>query len=156
MPRSLSTSSLSRNCFLPPGSIVPVSSRSRSLRVLLPWSTWATMQKFRNRSSGISDILFSRLPTIFDDEAWRVGEQDQDGQIGRLDARRACKIANGALLIGRRHGRISPPKPFSLSYHVKQFERQFERLRILINSHDASPSLSETTALVAPHSLPSA
>ena len=39
--------------------IVPVYSSKRSLRVLLPWSMCATMQKFRYRSIGIAAIRAS-------------------------------------------------------------------------------------------------
>lgn len=65
------------------------------------------MQKFRKRSNGIFDILFSKSPTIFDEEAWRKGELDRNGQNGRFGPRRACEIESGALVIGQRHGRMS-------------------------------------------------
>jgi len=45
--------------------MVPVSSRRRSLRVDLPWSTCATMQKLRNRSIGIAAMRFSSSDCIF-------------------------------------------------------------------------------------------
>ena len=64
------------------------------------------MQKFRNRSSGISDILFSKSPTILDEEALRFSGLDRNGQKGRFDLWRACVIPTGALMIGRRHGRM--------------------------------------------------
>lgn len=125
IPRSRSTSSLSRTCFFPPGSMVPVSSRSLSLSVLFPWSTWATMQKLRNRSSGISAILFSKLPTTFD--AYR-GEEDEKVLlkigiwVGSLEPCRAFSIR-------WKHGRIShsddlafPPPPLILELDVVEDE----------------------------------
>jgi hypothetical protein len=69
MPRSRSTSSLSRICCLPPGGIVPVSSSSRSDSVDLPWSTWATMQKLRNREIGIAAIRRSSSDWTLDELA---------------------------------------------------------------------------------------
>ena len=64
------------------------------------------MQKFRNRSSGIADILFSKSPTILDDDACRISDLDQNGDKGCFDLRRACAIGSGALGIGQRHRRM--------------------------------------------------
>ena len=48
IPRSRSRSMVSRSWFCFSRSVmVPVSSSSRSARVDLPWSMWATMAKFR-------------------------------------------------------------------------------------------------------------
>lgn len=60
---------------MPPGWIVPVNSRRRSLRVDFPWSTCATMQKFRNRSIGMAWMRRSRSEiTNLLFEAWRERE----------------------------------------------------------------------------------
>jgi hypothetical protein len=39
--------------------MVPVYSSNLSLRVLFPWSMWATMQKLRYRSMGMASMRFS-------------------------------------------------------------------------------------------------
>ncbi len=40
--------------------IVPVLWISRSASVLFPWSIWATMEKLRMRSSGVSEVMDAR------------------------------------------------------------------------------------------------
>jgi len=99
--------------------MVPVSSRRRSLRVDLPWSTCATMQKLRNRSIGIAAMRFSSSDCIFRGcAASRLGvarklrlaigaEQRRKALLklaGSLSNREAsCRI--------RRHGSIRSLKP---------------------------------------------
>lgn len=106
IPLSLSTSSLSRICLLPPFSIVPVSSKSRSLSVLLPWSTCATIQKLRNRSSGIASIRRSKSVLGFEGGA---AHRAMDVVNVRLKARQVPSRLRGELMSlvkGRRHRRI--------------------------------------------------
>lgn len=106
IPLSLSTSSLSRICLLPPFSIVPVSSKSRSLRVLFPWSTCATIQKFRNRSRGIASIRRSKSVLGFEGGA---AHRAMDVVNVRLKARQVPSLLSGelmSLMKGRRHRRI--------------------------------------------------
>src|SRR5664280_3362683 len=56
IPRSRSMSIESRYCSrISRGSTAPVSSRIRSDRVDLPWSTWLMIEKFRMRSTGSTE-----------------------------------------------------------------------------------------------------
>src|SRR5450759_9706 len=57
MPRSRSRSILSRSCsFMSRAATVPVTSRTRSASVDLPWSMWAMMLKLRMWSSAVTTV----------------------------------------------------------------------------------------------------
>lgn len=71
--------------------IVPVCSSRRSLSVLLPWSMWATMQKFRYRSIGMAEMRASSsegvgFGTALTANARRGG--NREGRVSRATARR--------------------------------------------------------------------
>lgn len=71
--------------------MVPVCSSRRSLSVLLPWSMWATMQKFRYRSIGMAEMRASSsegvgFGTALTANARRGG--NREGRVSRATARR--------------------------------------------------------------------
>lgn len=101
--------------------MVPVSSRSRSDSVLLPWSTCATMQKLRYRSMGMAAIRRSSSVSgalaTFDRDALQAAELVNERIVLYLDVKPAddFRLAAGhlgAALSHRancRHPRIGIP-----------------------------------------------
>src|SRR5438552_12522806 len=107
MPRSRSRSIRSRNCSrISRSETAWVSSSNRSASVDLPWSMWATMQKFLMRLVSTTDapacagmglgVLFPYGLLSYGPEGLLKGSRGADGPAGRIARRGQHQVSEEA------------------------------------------------------------